>query len=177
MNRRVLISGCSGGGKSTLLAELAALGFPVVEEPGRRIVRQELQNHGSALPWTDLAAFARRAIALAIEDHETASSQTEWTFFDRGLVDAASALHHAAGEPFRDELIAAYRYHEQVFLTPPWPEMYRLDSERRHGFDEAVSEYNRLAKLLPALGYTIVTLPKVAAHIRADFILHQLAKY
>jgi hypothetical protein len=32
----VLITGCSGGGKSTLLAELRARGHPVVEEPGRR---------------------------------------------------------------------------------------------------------------------------------------------
>jgi hypothetical protein len=35
MNRFVVISGCSGGGKSTLLAELARRGQAVVEEPGR----------------------------------------------------------------------------------------------------------------------------------------------
>jgi predicted ATPase len=37
MNRFVVISGCSGGGKSTLLAELGRRGHAVVEEPGRRI--------------------------------------------------------------------------------------------------------------------------------------------
>ncbi|WP_409999599.1 AAA family ATPase [Rhizobium leguminosarum] len=52
MNRSVLISGCSGGGKSTLLAELAARGHAVVEEPGRRIVKQELEGDGAALPWS-----------------------------------------------------------------------------------------------------------------------------
>ena len=31
MNRRVVISGCSGGGKSTLLAELKRRGFSAVE--------------------------------------------------------------------------------------------------------------------------------------------------
>ncbi len=73
MNRRILITGCSGGGKSTLLAELAARGFSVVEEPGRRIVREELESRGDALPWVNLAAFAQRAIALSIEDHAAAS--------------------------------------------------------------------------------------------------------
>jgi predicted ATPase len=34
--RFVLLSGCSGGGKSALLAELHARGYHVVEEPGRR---------------------------------------------------------------------------------------------------------------------------------------------
>src|SRR5690606_37797479 len=94
MNRRIAISGCSGGGKSTLLAELSARGFAVVEEPGRRIVRQELESGGDALPWIDMAAFARRAVEMAQDDHLAAASESGWTFFDRGLVDAAAALQH-----------------------------------------------------------------------------------
>jgi predicted ATPase len=38
----VILSGCSGGRKSTLLAELGRCGHSIVEEPGRRIVKQEL---------------------------------------------------------------------------------------------------------------------------------------
>ena len=53
MNRFVVISGCSGGGKSTLLAELGRRGHTVIEEPGRRIVIEEMNNGGSALPWVD----------------------------------------------------------------------------------------------------------------------------
>lgn len=174
MNKHVLISGCSGGGKSTLLAELAARGFAVVAEPGRRIVKQELEKNGNALPWIDLAAFARRAIEVAIADHVAASSRPGWTFFDRGLVDAAAALRHATGERLREDLIAAHRYHARVFLAPPWPEIYGTDPERRHGFDDAVAEYNRLATLLPVLGYEIVTLPNVPVRDRADFVLRHL---
>jgi predicted ATPase len=33
MNRFVVISGCSGGGKFTLLAELGRRGYATVEEP------------------------------------------------------------------------------------------------------------------------------------------------
>lgn len=137
MNRRVLITGCSGGGKSTLLAELANRGFSVVEEPGRRIVKQELESGGDALPWINLAAFARRAIEVATADYVAASSQPGWTFFDRGIVDAVAALRHATGEPMRKEVIAVNRYYERVFLTPPWLEIYGTDPERRHGFDAA----------------------------------------
>lgn len=68
MNRFVVISGCSGGGKSTLLAELGRRGHDVVEEPGRRIVRQELESGGRALPWIDGPAFARRAVAMALAE-------------------------------------------------------------------------------------------------------------
>ncbi len=36
MDRFVVISGCSGGGKSTLISELSRRGYDVVEEHGRR---------------------------------------------------------------------------------------------------------------------------------------------
>ena len=68
MDRFVVISGCSAGGKSTLLAELSRRGHAVVEEPGRRIVQEELQGEGLALPWVDPIAFARRAITMSLED-------------------------------------------------------------------------------------------------------------
>jgi predicted ATPase len=94
MNPFVTLSGCSGGGKSTLLAELARRGYATVEEPGRRIVRQELAENGSALPWIDAGAFLRRAIAMALADREAAAGHQGWVFFDRGLIDALS------GEPW-----------------------------------------------------------------------------
>lgn len=171
MKTCVLITGCSGGGKSTLLVELAARGFSVVEEPGRRIVREELESKGDALPWVNLAAFAQRAIALSIEDHATASQGGGWTFFDRGLVDAAAALQHATGKLLLEDLLATHRYHSQVFLTPPWPEIYENDAERKHGLADAVAEYERITALLPKLGYDVVILPKAPVSERADFLL------
>jgi predicted ATPase len=176
MNRFVVITGCSGGGKSTLLAELAARGFAVVEEPGRRIVKEEMEGAGAALPWVDLSAFARRAIDMAIADRATAQANEGWTFFDRGLVDAAVALEYAMEtdglrEPIAARLNVFHPYHPKVFMTPPWPEIYAGDGERRHALDDAIAEYERLAAAYPALGYQVVPLPKVPVSARADFVL------
>jgi predicted ATPase len=174
MDRFVVISGCSGGGKSTLVAELARRGHAVVEEPGRRIVREELTCNGAALPWLDGAAFAHRAIAMALSDRETASALGGWVFFDRGLVDAAAGLQHLTGEAVLETLGQAYRYHRRVFLTPPWPEIYVTDPERRHEFGAAVAEYSRLLEAYPSLGYDVIVLPKAEVTERADFILQTL---
>lgn len=174
MNRFVIISGCSGGGKSSLLAELAWRGHAVVEEPGRRIVQEQVARNGVALPWADLAAFLRRAIAMALADREVAASQSGWVFFDRGLIDAVVGLEHETGEPVLQALGQAHRYHRHVFLTPPWPEIYVADPERRHGFDAAVAEYERLLAAYPALGYEVTILPKVSVTERADFVLRLL---
>ncbi|CUX41045.1 MULTISPECIES: AAA family ATPase [Rhizobium/Agrobacterium group] len=173
MDRFIILSGCSGGGKSTLLAELARRGFATVEEPGRRIVIEETRNNGTALPWIDMEAFARRAIAMALEDRQKAPPEGP-IFFDRGLIDAASALRHINGDAFIETLRDAHRYNRLVFLTPPWPEIYRGDSERKHDFDAAVEEYKRLLRDYDALGYDIVVLPKTRIEERADFILTRI---
>jgi predicted ATPase len=170
-----LITGCSGGGKSTLLAELKARGRQVVEEPGRRIVQHELQGGGRALPWIDEMAFANLAITTVLADRESAKTGSGWVFFDRGLIDAASALEHLSGQPALKQLNALHPYHRRVFLAPPWREIYATDAERRHGFQAALSEYERLERELPALGYDVFILPKTNVYDRADFVLDTLA--
>ena len=175
-NPFVVISGCSGGGKSTLLNELARRGHATVAEPGRRIVEEELSGDGSALPWVDAAAFARRAMALAVADHAAASRSRGWVFFDRGLIDAAAALQHLTGEPVLAAIGQSHRYYHQVFLAPPWPEIYATDRERRHGLDVAVAEYRRLLDVYPSLGYEVTILPKIAVAERADFVLQTLQR-
>jgi predicted ATPase len=174
MRRLVVISGCSGGGKSTLLAELARHGHRVVEEPGRRIVREEQASGGTALPWIDLAAFARRAIDLSRADRTAHLGSPGTVFFDRGLVDASVALAHADGTPYADGAAASERYHGRVFLAPPWPELFATDAERRHGLQAALGEYERLAGAYPALGYEVRLLPKTSVAERADFVLREL---
>jgi predicted ATPase len=174
MDRFVVISGCSSGGKSTLIAELGKRGYAVVDEPGRRIVKEELARGGSALPWVDRVAFARRAIAIALADRVAADSLDGWVFFDRGLVDAAAALEQMTGEPLLTTLDQANRYHRRVFLAPPWPEIYETDPERCHGLDVALAEYSRLLETYASLGYEVLILPKVAVSERADFILNKI---
>ena len=173
-DRFVILSGCSGGGKSTLLAELARRGFATVEEPGRRIVREELATGGSALPWVDARAFLQRAVALSLEDRVRAAALPGWVFFDRGLVDAASGLGALDGDDSLTRLGEVHRYHRTVFLTPPWPEIYVTDAERRHGLSDALVEYDRSLRDYPRLGYEIVILPKADVASRAGFMLSHL---
>jgi predicted ATPase len=176
MENFVTISGCSSGGKSTLLAELRRRGFSTIDEPGRRIVVEELKRGGRALPWVDAVAFLRRAIDVSLADRAAANPSARWVFFDRGLIDAAAALEHLTGEPVIESLGRVYRYNKHVFLAPPWPEIYTLDQERRHDFAEALAEYDRLIAVYPALGYNIHVLPKVSVAERADWILASLAR-
>lgn len=50
MNRFIVISGCSSGGKSTLLSELKGRGYTIVSEVGREIVQEQLAKGGHITP-------------------------------------------------------------------------------------------------------------------------------
>ena len=117
----------------------------------------------------------RRAIALAENDLDEAEHMTGggWVFFDRGLIDALVARRHLTGEAI--PRAAASRFHRQVFLAPPWPEIYVNDQERRHGIEAGIAEYKRLLEAYRTLGFEVFVLPKTAVAARADFVLNTLA--
>jgi predicted ATPase len=114
------------------------------------------------------------AVETALRDREMAKTYPGWVFFDRGLIDAASALDSLGGQPLLQRINALHPYHRRVFLAPPWPEIYVQESERRKGFEAGLAEYERLERELPALGYDVVVLPKASISIRADFVLNAL---
>ncbi len=158
-----------------MLEEFGRRGFAIVEEPGRQLVRQKLQNGGSAFPWVDSAAFLRRAADLSLADREAASRMKGWVFFDRGLVDAAAGLEHVTGDAVLAPLARLHPYHRRAFLVPPWPEIYVTDAERRHGFDKATADYDRILSAYAFLGYELIVLPKTSVSERADLILTELS--
>ena len=159
-SRLVVLSGASGGGKSTLLAALAEAGLYTVPEPGRRVLAA-----GGPAPWDDLPGFLSACLALAEADHADAVTRPGPVVFDRCAFDAISGLVALGLRPASD-LRAGPRY-GRVLLAPPWPELYRPDPERRHGFAEAVAEYERLMRDYPAAGYAVEIIPKdrVAARV------------
>lgn len=171
----VVLSGCSGGGKSTLLTELAQRGYTTFEEPGREIVRSEVRTGGTALPHINPEAFAMRCIEKAIEYFEDAPLD-QWSFCDRSVIDALSSLEYiGCMSPQRSDIAHAHRYAGIVFMTPPWPEIFETDAERTHGFEEAVAEYRRLCNSYPAYGYQTLLVPKAPVPERADFVLAALS--
>lgn len=159
--RFIVLSGCSGGGKSTLLVALQAMGYATVPEPGRRVLRA-----GGPRPWEDMAGFLRGCVMLALDDHRRARAMPGPVIFDRCALDALSALA-SLGQGLPDP---GLRYASPVYLAPPWPTLFANDPDRRHGFDSAVSEYDRLLRDFPAAGYAVDIIPRAPVAERAAWI-------
>ena len=177
MPQRYVISGCSGSGKSTLLDALAVRGETVVQEPGRRVVRQQMGAGEDGLPWGDAQRFVDLCAATAIADFDAVVAPCNRAFFDRSFVDVAAAvartgLRMPAGLP---DALRTKRYCTTVFMSPPWRELFRQDAERRHGFDEAVAEYDALVPAYRGLGYRLEFLPSTSVVERLAFVLAVVA--
>ncbi len=166
--RRVVLTGCSGGGKSSLLAELGARGYATVKEPGRRVIASERASRGNGFPWENANRFADLAFWMAVGDHGTAEKDP--TFFDRSALDQA-AWYARVGRYLPGELPV---YDRDVFVAPPWRENFETDEDRQHGFEAALAEYGDLMQRLPEWGYRCHMLPKVAVSDRADWVLTAL---
>jgi len=175
---RVVISGCSGGGKSTLLDMMGANGFQVFQEPGRQIVKEQLNVNGTGLPWKDPMLFARLCLARCIDYYQAADENRFPALYDRSCIDAISALESMGCEDRIDHsnIITQYRYHKKVYFTPPWKAIFSTDEERRHSFADSVREYERLLKSYSNLGYEIVEIPKSDRATRYEYLKQSILK-
>ncbi|MEP1537456.1 MAG: AAA family ATPase [Paracoccaceae bacterium] len=169
MPRAIVITGCSGGGKSTLLAELSHRGHATIQEPGRRIIAT-----GGPCPWEDPKAFALAAIEMARED--IAQADGAITFFDRSALDALVWFERTDThlDPAIRRHVLSMAYDKHVIIAPPWPEIYVQDTDRRHDLTAALAEYDALCDRLPKFGFSLQALPKDTPTKRADWVEAQM---
>ncbi len=105
---------------------------------------------------------------------EAASNPASPVFFDRSLIDAATALEHTTGTQCPDAWRGQSSYARTVFMAPPWREIFTTDSDRRHGFAEAVAEYDRLILAYQSLNFGIERLPLSPVEDRAEWLLERI---
>jgi len=176
---KFVITGASGGGKSTLIAALAAEGYPTVPEVGRQIVAEQLTLKGTALPWLDQAAFMDLLFARSITAFDQAGEAEEQTvFFDRSFLEAIAygTLIGRAAPPPMLRAVESRRFEKPVFVCPPWREIFTTDGERQHDFDFAVRDYEANVAAYSAADYALVEIPRASFPERVTFIKRELAR-
>ena len=168
----VIISGCSGGGKSSILTELANRGYSIVLEPGRQIVKEQSAIEGEALPWVNLQKFLDLALSRYLLQYNSQENKEQFVFFDRGIIDALQM--NPAQPKYFENAAKKFRYNRLVFLVPPWKEVFASDTERKHSFESAKKEFDELLIKYKNFGYETVLVPQVSIKERVDFILSKL---
>jgi predicted ATPase len=178
LSRFVIITGVAGGGKTTLINALRQHGFACVSEMAREIISDQVAIGGRARHEDDAQLFAEIMLSWEIRSYRQAATLPGMVFFDRGIPDLIG-YHRLIGTPVPAHVLAAttmYRYHQRVFVAPPWPEIHVHNEERTQGFDEVLRTHEAIASAYAEYGYELVTLPKVSVEERVAFVLQNLSQ-
>lgn len=173
----VVITGGPGTGKTTLIQGLRQQGFVCVDEAGRQIIRDQTTIGGSALHTANQLLFAEIMLAWEMRSYHQATNHDGTVFFDRGIPDLVG-YYLLLGRPVPRHVSAAadlFRYHNRIFVAPPWPHIYATDSERQQDFDEAVRTHDAVVTAYTRHGYELITLPETDPPSRLTFIQQHLS--
>lgn len=167
-----VITGGPGSGKTTLIQALADQGLPCMPEAGRAIIQDQVAIGGTALPWSDRAAFAELMLSWELRSWRSAQDFAGPVIFDRGVPDVMGYLR-LIDLPVPEHVERAarsFRYHRRVFVAPPWPAIFVRDAERKQSPEEAEATCRAMTDVYSELGYEILTLPLASVDERAAFV-------
>jgi predicted ATPase len=168
---RFVVTGGPGAGKTTLIEALCARGYEHAPDSARAIIQRRKAAGLSARPAPE--EFGREMLRLDIDAYRAVRIGEDPIFFDRSVLDALAFLdqHAAVREADVREHVEAFRYHETVFVLPPWKEIYTKDAERDQDFHHSLGVYERLCRWYQRWSYTTCEVPRVSVEERMDFVL------
>ena len=176
-NKLIIISGCSGGGKSTIITELSEMGYVVIHEAATDIVTGQQAVNGNMTPWQNPDAFCNLLLDRSIEDFYRARAMVDvldgLLFFDRSYLEGIryyKKLNTINANKY-DYLINELRYFDTVYMAPPWEEIYCQNEERKHTFKKSVADGEALISFYQKCGYKTIELPKGNVRDRVQFML------
>jgi predicted ATPase len=172
-----IITGGPGFGKTQLIEGLRRAGYLCSGEFARDLIVSQQNSGGEILPWKKPRRFQQEVLQKRKDFFESVP-EGAIAFADRGIPDQlAFARYKGFGSP--ETLINAadeYRYASNVFVAPPWPEIFVNDPIRTETFDEALQIHEFVLETYRNLNYQIIELPLLPVDQRVNYLLHNLIK-
>ncbi len=155
---KVMITGPSCSGKTTLINTLKGKGFKTVGEVARELIKKGLSTNSKILPWKDFYSFELEILNKQLSIVKSVN-KSDLIFFDRGIHDTIGYLLYKGGKIPKAvlELPGMIKYHLVFYLRPL--NNYSKDSERWE--DEKTSRMlgSLIKKLYLDSGCEVIELP------------------
>lgn len=175
-NKKIVISGGPGTGKSSVIKYLESLGHHCLHEVSREVILEAQKQGISQMFLENPLLFSQKLLEARVKQYESLKNyEEEITFIDRGIPDVVAYLDYFGTDyPETFKKACNENNYDKIFLLPPWREIYLNDNERYETFEEAESISNYLKKTYLSFGYKIIEVPKLSVKNRCDFIINNL---
>src|SRR5690606_6864020 len=176
--KRIVITGGPGSGKTALINYLEKEGYQVMHEISRDVILEAQKNGIEQLFLENPILFSEKLLKGRLKQfHEGKNCAAPILFYDRGMPDVTAYMdfvdtHYP--ENF-SEICLKHRY-DEIFLLPPWEEIYQQDNERYESFEQAEKIFHFLKIGYEKYGYKVIEVPVGTIKDRVNFILENLKK-
>ena len=178
-NKKIVISGGPGSGKTTLINLLRDRGYICFSEFSRVLINSaqkkgEINIFKSQPDFFSEEVWKGRKQQYINSQLSEGKNQNSFIFFDRGLHDVVAYLEctgvHYDTQKYN---LADFRY-DMVILLPPWKAIYTKDKERNESFDEAENLYFYIRNTYQKNNIPIVEIPFQCPEVRISTLLKYL---
>jgi len=177
MQKKIVITGGPGTGKSTVILALEKMKFTCMHEISREVTLMARKNGIEQLFLKDPMLFSKMLLEGRVNQYKEASEiDAAIVFFDRGIPDVFAYMNYLSVKypPIYRKESENKKYFNPIFLMPPWKEIYITDDARYESFEQSLAIHNHLKTAYKSLGYTIIEVPTGTVEERAKFILDNI---
>tara|TARA_R100000935_G_C2795728_1_gene148066 strand:- start:9 stop:548 length:540 start_codon:yes stop_codon:yes gene_type:complete len=175
-NKKIVITGGPGTGKSSIINYLESQGQYCLHEISRQITLEAQQQGIEQLFLEKPLLFSEKLLEARINQHYQAEKLCKGPIFlDRGIPDVVAYMDYF-GTSYPEEFVEAcknYSY-DKIFLLPPWKEIYKSDNERYESYDQALIIHENLKNSYITYGYDPIEVPIGTIANRSSFIMNSL---
>jgi len=175
-NRKIVITGGPGTGKSSIVHTLEEKGKKCLHEISRQVTLEAQREGIDQLFLEKPLLFSEKLLEGRLAQYKEASEfKADPVFIDRGLPDVVAYMDYFETDypEIFDKTCENNRY-DLIFILPPWKEIYKSDNERYESFEEALKISSYLYSTYRRYGYDPMEVPKLNVEDRTNFILDKI---
>ncbi len=174
--KRIVITGGPGSGKTVLISYLEKEGYQVMHEISRDVILEAQKEGIEQLFLENPILFSEKLLEGRLKQfHEANNCTAPVLFYDRGMPDVTAYMDFVDTHYPENFSATCLKYkYDEIFLLPPWEEIYHQDNERYESFEQAEKIFHFLKSGYKKYGYKVIEVPVGSIGDRVDFILDNL---
>ncbi len=175
-NKKIVITGGPGTGKSSIIHKLEENGEKCLHEISRQVTLEAQKQGIDQLFLEKPLLFSEKLLEGRLDQYlEAERYQSHHIFLDRGLPDVVAYMDYFdTNYPEVFNTTCERHRYEQIFILPPWKEIYTSDNERYESYTESLKISSYLYSTYRRYGYDPIEVPKLSVEDRTSFILDKI---